>query len=120
MYNFFNRNLKEAFYDKISLPKLSESDYGTAIMETLDKSRNFVVVLSDMEYLKSHWVGLEMRTFKAEMNEGRKEDANFILVVTDSVFDQIISSNKRILPIQYRDCEIMRVREYKSRILQYL
>ena len=89
-------------------------------MESLDKSRNFVIIFSDLEHLKSHWVSLEMFTFNKELNEGRKPGGNMILVVTPQVYEAIIKTNKMCLPIQYRNYEIMMTTNYKERLVPYL
>lgn len=120
VYDFFNEHLIHVFFDKITLPKLGKSEYHEAIMESLDKSKNFIVVLSDLSYLESHWVSLEMKTFEHEMVEGRKPDANFIFIVTPEVYAEIKRTNKSCLLIQYRDFEIMSTTDYKDRILQYI
>lgn len=120
LYQYFKRNMKEVFFDKISLPEMSEAEYEDAIMNALDNSKHFIVVLSDLKYLESKWVTLEMKTFKSEINEGRKTDSNFIIVVTNDVYDQIISSNKKVLPIQYRRSEIVRFENYEKVLLSYV
>lgn len=61
-----------------------------------------------------------MKTFHHEMVEGRKQDSNFIMLVSDRVYDQIIGSNKTTIPLRYRTCEIMRIRDYKESVLGYL
>ena len=119
VYRFLKSNLLSVFYDKVTLPQLGRSEYHDAIMSSLDNSNNFVIVLSDLSYLESHWVDLEMRTFNTELSEGRKE-GNFIFVVTDQVFDEITRTNKRCIPIDYRRYEIIRVRDYKETILSYI
>ena len=86
MYGFIGSHLKSAFLDKKSLPEMSEAEYKRSIMSALDGSTHFVVILSNLEYLNSKWVGVEMSTFHTEMIEGRKEKANFIFVVTDNLF----------------------------------
>lgn len=120
MYHYLRSNILFPFFDAISLPELSDSEYEDAIMNAIDHSKHFVIILSKLEYLESYWVQLEMKTFRHEMVEGRKENANFLMVVTDDVFKEISSSNKRCLPIQYRSCEIMRVDEYREKIIPYL
>ena len=120
VYDFFSENLIHVFFDKVTLPKLGKSEYHEAIMESLDKSKNFIVVLSDLSYLESHWVSLEMKTFEHEMVEGRKPKANFIFIVTPEVYAEIKRTNKSCLLIQYRDFEIMSTTDYKDRILQYI
>ena len=119
IYRFLKSNLISAFYDKVTLPQLGKSEYHDAIMNSLDNSNNFIVVLSDLSYLESHWVDLEMKTFNTELTEGRKE-GNFIFIVTDQVYNEIIRSNKKCLPIQYRGYELIRIRDYKDTILSYI
>ena len=120
IYHFLKSNLLNPFFDSISLPELSKSEYEDAIMNAIEHSKHFVVVISDLDYLKSYWVELEMKTFRHEMVEGRKKDANFIMVVTKDVFQKIVDTNKQCLPIKYRSYEIMRVEDYKNSIVSYL
>ncbi len=120
VYDFLSDHLLQVFFDKMSLPELSESDYEIAIMKALDHSKHMILILSSLECLKSKWVELECRTFIHEMNEGRKEKANFLILVTDSVYQEIINSNKKCLPIEFRRCEIQRISEYRKSILKYL
>lgn len=120
MYHFLKSNLLNPFFDSISLPELSESEYEDAIMDAIEHSKNFIAIISDLDYLNSYWVKLEMKTFRHEMVEGRKEDANFIIIVTNDVFQKIMSTNKQCLPIKYRSYEIMRVDDYKDSIVYYL
>ncbi len=54
------------------------------------------------------------------MSEGRKENANFIFVVSDRVFEEITETNKRCIPIQYRGFEIMRISDYREKLFGYL
>lgn len=117
---YLKQNLLYPFFDSYTLPELSNSEYEEAIMDALEKSRHFVVVVSKLEYLKSFWVELEMKTFQHELNEGRKPDANFLMIVSDEVVGQIFMTNKKCLHIRYRNCEIIRISEYKERIIQYL
>ena len=119
IYRFIKSNFLSAFYDKVSLPQLGKSEYHEAIMNAIDNANNFIIVLSDLSHLESHWVDLEMKTFNTELTEGRK-DGNFIFIVTDDVFNEIVATNKKCLPIQYRGYEIMRTRDYKERLITYL
>ena len=89
-------------------------------MNAIEHSKHFIVVISNLDYLNSYWVELEMKTFRHEMVEGRKKDANFIIVVTNDVFQEIISTNKQCLPIKYRSYEIIKVEDYKNSIISYL
>ena len=120
VYKHVKSNLIDAFYDKVTLPQLGNSEYREAIMDALDRSTNFIVVLSKLEYMQSEWVKLEMKTFKQEIDEGRKSGSNFIFVVTPDVFKEIIASNKKILPIQYRSCEIIQTTDYRDILCSYL
>ncbi len=120
MYDYLKVNMKEAFYDKETLPQMSEAQYRKAIMSALDGSKHFVVILSDLSFLESYWVSLEMEIFMSEIDEGRKPGSNFLFVVTNKVYDEIMSTNKAALPIEYRRCEIMKVSEYKTKLLSYL
>lgn len=120
VYHFLKSNILNPFFDSISLPELSKSEYEDAIMNAIEHSKHFIVIISNLDYLDSYWVELEMKTFRHEMVEGRKKDANFIIVVTNDVFQKIISTNKQCLPIKYRSYEIMRVDDYKNSIINYL
>jgi len=120
VYHFLKSQMLNPFFDKFTLPELSDSDYDEAIMNALDHSRHFCVILTSLEQLDSHWIQLEMKTFHHEMAEGRKPDANFIILVTDQVYKEIMQSNKTLLPLRYRSCEVMRIQDYKTMILGYL
>lgn len=120
IYIYLKQNLLYPFLDSYTLPELSDSDYEDAIMDSLEKSKHFVVIISKLEYLKSFWVRLEMKTFQHESNEGRKGNANFLMIVSDEVAKQILETNKKCLNIRYRSCEIIKISEYKERILNYL
>ena len=120
VYYFLKSKLLHVFFDKVILPELSESDYDEAIMNALDHSSHFVVILTDLAQLETYWIRLEMKTFHHEMVEGRKPKANFIMLVTDRVYEQIVKSNKTVLPLRYRSCEIMRISDYKGSLPGYL
>lgn len=120
IYEFLRENLKEPFIDKVSLPEMSDAKYRKSIMQALDGSKHFIVVLSDLSYLESYWVSLEMEVFLSEIDEGRKSDSNFLIIVTNDVYDAIMATNKCALPIDYRRCEIIRLDDYKSVLLNYL
>jgi hypothetical protein len=79
-----------------------------------------VVIITKPEQLESHWIKLEMKTFEHEMSEGRKKGSNFIFLVSDDVFDLIISTNKRCLPIRYRSMEVMKISNYRETLASYL
>ena len=119
-YHYLKENHLHTFLDFITLPELSDSDYEEVIMRALDNSRHFVVIITKLEQLESHWIKLEMKTFEHEMSEGRKEGSNFILLVSEDVFDQIIKTNKRCLPIRYRSMEVMKISSYRDTLASYL
>jgi hypothetical protein len=119
-YYYLKENHLHTFLDFITLPELSNSDYEEAIMQALDRSQHFVVIITQLEQLESHWIKLEMSTFEHEMSEGRKEHSNFIILVSDDVFDEILRTNKRCLPIRYRSMEIMRISGYRASLASYL
>ena len=121
VYDYFRKNMKEPFWSKVSLPELSESEYEKAIYNALDKAKHFVVVLSDLSYMEDSWVEKEMRIFHREKNENRKpKDSNFVFVVTDDLYGEIIKSNKMLIPIEYRGYQIIKMSEYKTTLLQYV
>lgn len=116
---FLERKLCSVFFDKKTLPELAESDYKKAIMNALDHSKNFIVILSDLEHLKSRWVQLEMSTFEFEKSEGRKEGSNFLFIATNRVYEEIMR-DKTCLDIEYRKYEVLRMNEYQQSILNYV
>lgn len=120
VYQFCKKNMIEAFWSKVSLPEMSKSDYGDAIDSALDSSKHFVLVLSDLNYLESDWIKYEMSTFADEIREGRKEGANFVILATDKVYRELIESNKKVLPIKYRWCQILKLSEFEETLLSYL
>ncbi len=127
VYKYLKSNIKEVFLDKISLPELSKSEYKNAILNALDKSRHFVVIVSDLKILspeqdekESDWVQREMNLFHSELFEGRKKNGNFIILVTDSIFDEIVSRNKMNIDIKWRNYNFMRISEYEDQLISYL
>ena len=120
VYHYLQSNLLIPFLDKISLPEIAKSEYEDAIMNSLDNSKHFVVVISDLKYLNSHWIELEMKTFRHEIVEGRKQNSNFIIIVTDDVYKIIVETNKNCIDIKYRSYEIMTLSMYKELIINYL
>lgn len=120
VYHNIQSKMLTAFFDKVTLPELSESDYDEAIMNALEHSQHFLVIITNLEQLRSYWIQLEMKTFHHEMVEGRKKNANFMILVTESVYEQIVTSNKTVLPLRYRSCEILQISNYKESLYGYL
>ncbi len=120
IYEYCHKRIKEPFWSKKSLPRLSKSEYSKAIDMALENSKHFVVVLSNLKYLDAEWIKYEMGVFNNEIKEGRKKDSNFIIVATDDVYDQIIQSNKTVLDIAYRRYQIIKMSEYEETLAQYI
>mgnify|MGYP004640922321 CR=1 FL=1 len=120
VFHHLQQHLLYPFLDKESLPEIGKSEYESAIMHSLENSKHFIVVLSNLEHLQSHWVELEMRTFHHEMADGRKLNSNFLILATDNVYDEIIATNKKCIDIRYRSYEIIRFSQYKDIIIEYL
>ena len=70
----------DAFFSKKSLPRVGESDYGSAIDEVLDEVKHLVVVASQKENVLSGWVKYEWGFFVNELKSGRKPDGNIVIV----------------------------------------
>ena len=91
-------------------------------MTALDHSRHFVVIITDLNMLQPSeemdWVRREMDTFHTEIFEGRNTDSNFIILATDTVFEQIVSENN--IAIDWRHHTIFKISEYRDSILSYL
>lgn len=119
VYKFLKGNMLNVFFDKECLPDLGQAEYHEAIMNALDNSTHFIIVLSSLEYIKNGWVKEEMETFASEVREGRKE-GNFLFLVTDEIMDEIRITNKKCIPLQFRKFEVMLISEYKEKILPYL
>lgn len=119
VYKFLKGNMLNVFFDKECLPDLGQAEYHEVIMNALDNSTHFIIVLSSLEYIKNGWVKEEMETFASEVREGRKE-GNFLFLVTDEIMDEIRITNKKCIPLQFRKFEVMLISEYKEKILPYL
>ena len=120
IYKYCQKHLKEPFWSKKALPELSKSEYEDAIFDALRRSKHFIIVLSNLEYLKANWVKKEMVIFDRAITEGRKTDANFVFVVTDGVYREIIDSKKMCLDERYCGYQIIKMSEYESVLYKYL
>ena len=114
IYEFLTRNGKMVFFSKETLPRLGESEYKDAIFEAIDHSKHMIVVGSDPDYLKTPWVKREWDAFDNELLEERK-DGNLLLVLSDSA-----ATDKGKLPTQLRKYEIVKMSEFRERLLSYL
>ena len=114
VYDYLTQSGKEVFFAKQTLPQLGESEYRAAIFEALERSKHLVVVGSKPDYLKTKWVRKEWDTFDNEITDGRKNGALVLLLADDIVAD------KGQLPIELRAKEIVKMSEFRSRLLSYL
>lgn len=126
VYNLLQKHLKEVFFDKVTLPELSKSDYEHAVMTALGHSKHFIVIISDIKILEGSdftegdWVRREMRTFNNEIQEGRKKDSEFLILASDEVCDQIFACNKENIDIMWHWQEIIRFSEFESVLAKYI
>ena len=114
VYDYLTQSGKEVFFAKETLPQLGESEYEEMIFEAIDRSRHMILIVSNPDYLKTSWVKDEWSTFNNEIREGRK-NGNLILLLTDDV-----AGDKGRLPGQLRQKEIVKMSEFRSRLLAYL
>ncbi len=120
VYDYCQQNLKVPFWSKKTLPQLSKSEYEDAIYDAIRKSRHFVVVLSKLDYLSANWIKREMSAFDRAITEGRKQDANFVFVVTDDVYKKIIDSNKMCLDERYCGYQIIKMSNFEETLISYI
>jgi len=114
VYDYLTQSGKEVFFAKETLPQLGDSEYRTAIFDAIERSKHMVVVSSQPDYLKTKWVKKEWDTFDNEVTDGRK-DGTLILVLADDIV-----ANKGNLPIELRAKEIVKMSEFRNRLLSYL
>ena len=114
VYDYLTQSGKEVFFAKETLPQLGESEYEEMIFEAIDRSRHMILIGSNPDYLKTSWVKDEWSTFNNEIREGRKK-GNLILLLADD-----IAGDKGRLPGQLRQKEIVKMSEFRSRLLAYL
>ena len=120
VYDYLRGELKEVFLDSKSLPQLGDSEYRKAIMQSLDNSDHFVVIISKIDFLDTKWVKKEIEFFHSEIDEGRKVGSNFLLLVTENVMKQILETNKKCLPPDLRKYTILLVSEFATKLKDYI
>ncbi len=114
VYEYLKQNGKVAFFSKDTLLQLGKSEYERMIFEAIDRSKHMVLIGSNPDYFKVSWVNDEWLTFNNEVREERKT-GNLILVLTDD-----IAGDKGRLPMQLRQKEIIKMSEFRNRLLSYL
>lgn len=101
VYDVLTNEGFKVFLSEISLVNIANSDYTSAIDETLEKTHNMVVIATSIEKINSGWVQYEWSSFLNEKRSGRKK-GNLITVVVD---DGIIPT----LPYALRQFEVMEI-----------
>lgn len=114
VYDYLTQSGKEVFFSERTLTQLGNSEYRAAIFKALEHSRHMVLVSSNPEYLKTKWVHKEWDLFDNELTDDRKV-GTLILVLADD-----IAADKGKLPIELRTKEIVKMSEFRSRLLSYL
>lgn len=114
VYDHLTQRGKVVFFAKETLTRLGESEYEEMIFEAIDHSCHMILIASNPDYLKTSWVKDEWSTFNNEIREGRKK-GNLILLLTDDV-----AEDKGRLPGQLRQKEIIKMSEFRNRLLSYL
>ena len=128
VYLFLKSRSREVFFDDVSLSEeLSDTDYKNAIYQALDKARHFVVIITDLDELapgyqrhEKDWMQEEMDVFHSEWIEGRKKDGNFVIIVTEDVYQKIVDANKCNIDLKWRRPTLIRLGAYQDQIAGYI
>ena len=115
VYDFLKQNGKEPFFSKESLPQLGESEYEDAIYNALDHSKHLILIASNPEYFKTDWVSREWKYFN---NKNRKSDkkGNIVIILPG----EYVTDAEKLPPQLRYDFEIVKISEFKDRILSYM
>ena len=105
---------KKVFFSCASLPEMGRDEYTDAIFEAMDKAKHMILITSDIKYVKTGWVKDEWEYFLGEIREERKK-GNVVLVLHDDM-----SMDKRQFPPQLRHKEIIKVSEFRDKLLGYI
>ena len=119
--------MQEVFFDAVSLSEeLSEEEYEQAIFDSLDHSTHFVAIVTDAKELmpgckpeERDWLQEEMIAFRHELIEHRK-NGKFLILVTDSVYQEFNKANKINMDIRWRQYSLIRINEFQDQIMGYL
>lgn len=128
VYQFLKARMKEVFFDTVSLSgELSDTDYKNAIYQALERSKHFVVIITELNELEpgfikheKDWMQEEMDVFHSELIEGRKRGGNFVIIVTDDIYQQIVSANKTNIDLKWRRHSLIRLNDYQDQIMGYI
>ncbi len=71
------------FFSENSLEKIGSSRYRADIDAALDTVKVMIVVTSNAEYVKSHWVEYEWDSFYNDYLSGRRKDANLFTLTSN-------------------------------------
>ena len=105
---------KKVFFSCASLPEMGRDEYTDAIFDAMDKAKHMILITSDIKYVKTGWVKDEWEYFLGEIREERKA-GNVVLVLHDEM-----SMDKRQFPPQLRHKEIIKVSEFRDKLLGYI
>lgn len=128
VYKFLKSRMKEVFFDEVSLSgELSDTDYKNAIYQALDKAKHFVVIITELKELapgyqkqEKDWMQEEMDVFHSELIEGRKKNGNFVIIVTNDVYQQIVATNKTNIDLKWRRHSLIKLGEFQDQIIGYI
>ena len=69
---------------------------------------------------KNDWMQEEMDVFHTEWIEGRKPEGNFIIIVTDDVYRQIVDANKKNIDLRWRRPTLIKLSEFRDLLPGYI
>lgn len=100
---------KRVFFAREALPVMGKTEYREAIMDALDHSQHFILVTSNLAYIKSNWVKEEWSFFISKLIESAHK-GNFALIVYDdcNVTPEALPPNlrykQRFYMSNFKDC----------------
>jgi hypothetical protein len=62
----------------------------------------------------------EMDVFHSELIEGRKKNGNFVIIVTDEVYQQIVQTNKSNIDLKWRRHTLIKLGAFQEQIIGYI
>lgn len=114
VFDFLTSRGKKVFLSCETLKQIGRDEYTDTIYEALDKSNHFLLITSHPDYIKKGWVHDEWDYFLGEVRDGRKK-GNLILIIHDDM-----KIDKLEFPHQLRHKEIIKMSEFREKILGYL
>ena len=114
VFEFLTSRGKKVFLSCETLKQIGRDEYTDTIYEALDKSNHFLLITSKPDYLQKGWVHDEWDYFLGEIRDGRK-DGNLVMIIHDEM-----KIDKLKFPHQLRHKEIIRMSEFREKVLGYL